>query len=56
MSASPTITSSKPEGPAARGEDHAPGRDCKVNPIEEVTVGVEAKDDFGLQDVTCTTP
>ena len=28
-----------------------PGRDFKVNPIEEVTVQVEAEDDFGLQDV-----
>ena len=28
-----------------------PGRDFKVNPIEEVTVRVEADDDFGLQDV-----
>ena len=28
-----------------------PGRDFKVNPIEEVTVRVEAEDDFALQDV-----
>ena len=28
-----------------------PGRDFKVNPIEEVTVRVEAQDDFALQDV-----
>ena len=28
-----------------------PGRDFKVNPIEEVTVRVEADDDFALQDV-----
>ena len=26
-----------------------PGRDFKVNPIEEVTMRVEADDDFGLQ-------
>ena len=25
-----------------------PGRDAKVNPIEEVTVRVEAQDDFGF--------
>src|SRR6266851_5651926 len=29
-----------------------PGRDAKVNPIEEVAVQVEAEDDFGLQDVS----
>src|SRR5215467_1859733 len=29
-----------------------PGRDFKATPIEEVTVAVEAKDDFGLKDVT----
>src|SRR5581483_6495247 len=29
-----------------------PGRDAKVNPIEEVTVAVEANDDFGLRDVS----
>src|SRR5713226_6826513 len=29
-----------------------PGRDAKVNPIEEVSVQVEAEDDFGLQDVS----
>ena len=28
-----------------------PARDFKVNPIEEVTVQVEAEDDFALQDV-----
>jgi hypothetical protein len=28
-----------------------PGRDAKVNPIEEVPLAVEAEDDFGLQDV-----
>ena len=28
-----------------------PGRDFKASPIEEVTVAVEAKDDFGLKDV-----
>jgi hypothetical protein len=28
-----------------------PGRDAKVNPIEEVTVTVNAEDDFGLYDV-----
>ena len=28
-----------------------PGRDFKATPIEEVTVAVEAKDDFGLKDV-----
>jgi hypothetical protein len=28
-----------------------PGRDFKVNPIEEVTVRVEADDDYGLQEV-----
>jgi len=28
-----------------------PGRDFKVNPIEEVTVRVEAEDDFALRDV-----
>ncbi|HLK17319.1 MAG TPA: hypothetical protein VKT81_00145 [Bryobacteraceae bacterium] len=29
-----------------------PGRDAKVNPIEEVTVEVNAEDDFALNDVT----
>ncbi|MCS6953386.1 MAG: DUF4175 family protein [Bryobacterales bacterium] len=29
-----------------------PGRDARVSPIEEVTIAVEAGDDFGLQDVT----
>src|SRR5437764_13086405 len=29
-----------------------PGRDAKVNPIEQVTVAVEASDDFGLRDVS----
>src|SRR2546426_4906114 len=29
-----------------------PGRDAKVNPVEEATVQVEAEDDFGLQDVS----
>src|SRR6266478_4622475 len=29
-----------------------PGRDARVNPIEEVTVQVEAEDDFGLNDVS----
>ncbi len=29
-----------------------PGRDARVNPIEEVTVAVEASDDFGLHDVS----
>lgn len=29
-----------------------PGRDFKATPIEEVTVAVEAKDDFGLKEVT----
>ena len=28
-----------------------PGRDFKATPIEEVTVAVDAKDDFGLKDV-----
>ena len=28
-----------------------PGRDAKVSPMEEVSVEVEAEDDFGLQDV-----
>ena len=28
-----------------------PGRDFSASPIEEVTVGVDAKDDFGLKDV-----
>jgi len=28
-----------------------PGRDLKVNPIEEVTIAVSAADDFGLSDV-----
>ena len=28
-----------------------PGRDFKASPIEEVTVSVEAKDDFGLKSV-----
>ncbi|MFN3323226.1 MAG: hypothetical protein ACK5AZ_07005 [Bryobacteraceae bacterium] len=28
-----------------------PGRDAKVNPIEEVTVQIEAEDDFGLQEM-----
>lgn len=28
-----------------------PGRDARVNPIEEVPVAVEAADDFGLQDL-----
>ena len=28
-----------------------PGRDAKVNPIEEVTVAVNAEDDFGLNEV-----
>ena len=28
-----------------------PGRDFKASPIEEVTIAVEAKDDFGLKDV-----
>ncbi len=26
-----------------------PGRDAKVNPVEEVTITIEAQDDFGLQ-------
>lgn len=29
-----------------------PGRDAKVNPIEEVTVAVNAEDDFGLNEVS----
>ncbi len=29
-----------------------PGRDARVSPIEEVTVSVEAGDDFGLRDLT----
>ena len=29
-----------------------PGRDYRASPIEEVTVGVDAKDDFGLKEVT----
>jgi hypothetical protein len=29
-----------------------PGRDARVNPIAEVTIGVEAEDDFSLQDLT----
>src|SRR5262249_25563124 len=29
-----------------------PGRDFRASPIEEVTVAVDAKDDFGLKDVT----
>lgn len=29
-----------------------PGRDARVSPIEEVTVAVEAGDDFGLHDLT----
>jgi hypothetical protein len=29
-----------------------PGRDAKANPIEEVTVEVEAEDDFGLREVS----
>jgi hypothetical protein len=29
-----------------------PGRDFKATPIEEVTVAVDAKDDFGLKEVT----
>src|SRR3954451_6517604 len=29
-----------------------PGRDFKASPIEEVTVTVDAKDDFGLKEVT----
>ena len=29
-----------------------PGRDAKVSPIEEVGVGVEASDDFGLHELT----
>ena len=29
-----------------------PGRDAKVNPIEEVTVAVSAEDDFGLNEVS----
>ncbi|HLH17307.1 MAG TPA: hypothetical protein VKX45_08805 [Bryobacteraceae bacterium] len=29
-----------------------PGRDFRATPIEEVTVAVEAKDDFGLKEVT----
>ena len=33
-----------------------PGRDFKASPIEEVTVAVEAKDDFGLKESSCTTP
>ena len=33
-----------------------PGRDAKANPIEEVTVAVEADDDFGLQTSNCTIP
>jgi hypothetical protein len=28
-----------------------PGRDAKVNPIEEVTIGVQAEDDFALEEV-----
>ena len=28
-----------------------PGRDFRASPIEEVTVAVEAKDDFGLKNV-----
>ena len=33
-----------------------PGNDAKVNPIEEVTVKVNAEDDFALNEVTCTIP
>ena len=29
-----------------------PGRDARVSPIEEVTVAVEGKDDFGLRELT----
>jgi len=29
-----------------------PGRDAKANPIEEVSIGVTAEDDFGLNDVS----
>ena len=29
-----------------------PGRDFRASPIEEVTVAVDAKDDFGLKEVT----
>src|SRR3954447_256269 len=29
-----------------------PGRDFKASPIEEVTIAVDAKDDFGLKDVS----
>jgi hypothetical protein len=29
-----------------------PGRDYRASPIEEVTVGVDAKDDFGLKEVS----
>jgi hypothetical protein len=29
-----------------------PGRDARVNPIEEVTVAVEGQDDFGLDDLS----
>ncbi len=29
-----------------------PGRDARVNPIEEVTVGVEGTDDFGLNELS----
>jgi hypothetical protein len=29
-----------------------PGRDAKANPVEEITVEVEAEDDFGLRDVS----
>ncbi len=29
-----------------------PGRDAKVSPIEEVTIAVEAEDDFGIQDIS----
>src|SRR6202049_996491 len=41
-----------PKDSAPEGKINRPGRDEKVNPIEEVTVAVNASDDFGLNEVS----
>ena len=44
------IEAQKDEPPTVRIT--RPGADAKVNPIEEVTVGVEGQDDFGLNELS----
>jgi len=44
------IEAQKDEPPTVRIT--RPGRDARVNPIEEVTVAVEGQDDFGLSDLS----